>query len=1080
MGIWIWMFLIWGNSILPLSTPAPAMPEPAITPGQFPTFLLEKGQLLPRKGRLEVVSFQNGKALKLSGITQSGPHTSYLIGSVKLPRPVLLKGKQCQMRITVQAPPKTVMALAIRFFQSPRPEKPVWSFLNWDQLPESAEFPVKMSMDAGINLDFQPDRVAGDAEEWCDRIEFHVGSRTAGVPVSVYFSDFRLVDAPPPVYPSGWTPQPRYATSPATVQHPAGYVKTPGIERARKNIHTEWGQAILKEIRNKAAFWIGLSQENIALMIPREDAWSKCLCPHCGALPEFAWGKDEVLLEDLRRIRCARCGTIFPNERYPENHVYTVEAPHGGKKNIVCHLGKDQIAQQENFGPRYHITGAINAVKLRRLPAIESVAMLYVLEGKREYAEKVRSVLLRFAEVYPGYNCKFRATAYSSPRRHFMAGKISGWKFQDSCVILPVLNAYTLTVNSGVYSDADRLAIENGICREYKHLITAWPPRDQCTNAIPAHLAAAAMCAALTGDHELMKWVLSGPNGLPAFLRRYYTRDGHWHELSASYGNMASTPLLPLALILNQYSDAPEYQKADRYDHLNIFDAVPELETVFKAMALGTLPTGNFPAFNDSNAFSRQLPGQLELVHALRPTPENRQLLNYFLKHYPSPWGQEYSLWLRPPEILSTESVERPQSMNQGLLHSGAGWAILRHRHNAETNAVALFAGPYAGGHSHNSTLSYLYCHAGREVISDLGYLSWWHNLREWNNSALAHNIVLIDRAPQKNSRLGIAELFAGQGEIQAMRFDAASAWPGIARRYARSLYSIPLPSKSQYLIDIFDVEGGKEHLWCFHADGATWKLPETLSFRPAAIGEFASKAAGADFLKEVSAADLPPGTHITEWHYDRELTTRVHWINRHPMTLIRAVGSGLRDQKTPDAEVPLHLQLIRAQGPSNRFVAVVECYSGTPEVLKVEPVPIPNGDLILRITTQSGEDLFQMSADGRSSALLRRERGVPILAWAEGGAAIHGVRSPAPVKTRITAVQAERREITLDWPFPEPLPDTVGQLLVVPERKDGAYLLGTARQQGKTATIGLAGQAAINLKPGDHCILHFYREKRF
>ena len=94
MGIWIWMFLIWGNSILPLSTPAPAMPEPAITPGQFPTFLLEKGQLLPRKGRLEVVSFQNGKALKLSGITQSGPHTSYLIGSVKLPRPVLLKGKQ--------------------------------------------------------------------------------------------------------------------------------------------------------------------------------------------------------------------------------------------------------------------------------------------------------------------------------------------------------------------------------------------------------------------------------------------------------------------------------------------------------------------------------------------------------------------------------------------------------------------------------------------------------------------------------------------------------------------------------------------------------------------------------------------------------------------------------------------------------------------------------------------------------------------------------------------------------------------------------------------------------------------------
>ncbi|MGE4565359.1 MAG: hypothetical protein AB7F32_10855, partial [Victivallaceae bacterium] len=394
-----------------------------LTPAESAAALTDPANLQAVKGVFKSVEFNGKPALSLGGRTVNQKSTNYFIGRVKLPRPVSLKGKMLQFDLAMRGERGAATILAFRFFRSGL-DKPVWSFVNWEKFGAKTELEIGLAEESGINVDYQGDRVAANPDGLCDAIEFHVGSRTGDATVEAVFYNFKLIDAPPPVYPYGWTPVAKYADAPAKVTHPAGYVKAAEIERARQNLKTPWGKEIYDRIKAQSKFWMSLTPAQIELMIPSDDAWGKCICPNCGTLPEFAWEGDDVLQKDLSSFRCTKCGKVFPNAEFPENKSYTVTSPHGKVKTIPYYEGKVQLTQGENLGVKYHLTGILNYVRLRRMPSIENAALVYALEGNIDYARRVRDVLVRFARVYPDYSVKFRTTVFDSPRRNHMAGKL--------------------------------------------------------------------------------------------------------------------------------------------------------------------------------------------------------------------------------------------------------------------------------------------------------------------------------------------------------------------------------------------------------------------------------------------------------------------------------------------------------------------------------------------------------------------------------------------------------------------------------------------------------------------------------
>jgi hypothetical protein len=1087
----------------------PLQDAPAVSTGfseaaeALPEFFQPKN-LTGKGGKFEVVEVDGKPALKLSGVTKAQKNTNYFIGTITLPKSLDLTGRQ--LKLTAKTPlPKEIVALAIRFYNAEE-KKPCWSFMGWGS-PFAAGAALPLALFEGREdepLKFEEAVCSGSKPERVNRIEFWLGSTSAELPLEVVFADFEFAPADAVKTASRWTPSPVYADKPAAVRHPVGSIKAAAIDRAKANIaRHDWAKAQLETTQKNAGYWMKFKPEEIAEMIPAEDAWFKCLCPNCDTQPEFAWAGDAVLQPDRRSVKCTKCGMVFPNEKFPENRSYTIKTTHGKEKTIRYHHGKDQIAQGENYGPRYHLSGVVNYVKIRTVTRIYHAALYYALTGDRSYAERVREVLLRFAEVYPGFSPKYRATAYESPRGHFMAGKLCAWKFHDSSMIPALVNAYSLTRDSGLYSDADKLKIENGICREYRHLITAFPPdKDICLNAVPAHMTSAAMCAAVLGDHELMDYVVRGPHGFLRFVEKYYHRDGFWYENTPSYANMANGPMAHLAMALQGYSDAADYRGDDRYDNFDVFRAAPELALVFSGMAPGILPTGMLPATNDSSAESRQSVGQLELAAMMSPDPETKALAAYAAKHYPTGWDAELSLFLRDPEEKSTD-VPMPDSLRDRRLFPGVGWAMLRHPESAKDSALLLYYGGYAGGHSHNCTLSYLYCDFGKETISDLGYLSWWHDNRKWMIAPLAHNLVMVDRQPQSNSRYGAPELFAGVGQVAAFRFDAANAYPGLTTRYARMIFNLPLTGGRQYLVDLFEVRGGGNHDWIFHADGEQLTPPDQLIFSDFDAATVGGPNTGSEFLQNGRTAAMPAGSHRFEWRFDDRTRTIMHYLADRAEQLILVEAPGLRTTKTPYLKVKLNIMVARAAGPESNFAAVIETDQGAPQVLSAEllPASAPGRQVkAIKVVTAAGVDLIIAATPGDGvirlpdypqfeqtarSAVIRLDRAGSVkYLWLEGTGKVRFADAELAgipeIRGLITAVDPEKKEFITDWTALPAGFDFKNQYLFAVGKNDGAYRLVSASLKNGRAVFRLDDREVIRLDGGTEFIVNPFREQAF
>lgn len=1061
---------------------------------------ISAGQVKSVSGNYTVTQADGLECIQLSAIADTLPQKSkYLYFNITFEPPVNITGKA--LNISAAASGDATEAFYVRCYNAGE-KKPCWSFFNWNKPLKSRFKNFILQQGKGEGLEWEPAVTQDQPADKLNRIELIIGTKTPGVKYDLLLHSLSVEQErkmPDPLEKSvrgnRIYPPPQWSDKPSEVKHPSAIFKQEDIDRGQTNLkHYTWAQEQLAMLRKNSEFWMNMPDKDIALWIPEDDAWFKCLCPNCFTQPEYAW---RSLTSDGKLI-CANCKQVFPSEKFPENQSYTVTTPHGKTRTIKYYKGPDQMTHEENMGPKYHISGELNYMRLRNIGKSYAMACVYALTGEKAYAEKVRRILLRFAEVYPDYMVKFRATTYSSPEENYMAGKFCDWKYHDSYTIINLASAYDLTCSSGLYSDADKLKIENGIFREYKWLVTAHPPtRDWCLNAVPAHMSAGAVSGVMLGDHDLINWTLNGEHGLKAFTEKYYHRDGNWYENSPSYASMANTPLCQLADILQNYSDAPSFKGKDRYDQLNIFAEIPRLGLIFSCMVPAVMPNGRLPAVNDS-CYDCRLPLQwLQFLYSHTKSPEHLAMLQYAAQSaVTNPWNV-YALFKNPPE---SGVATLPENIKSSVILSGPQWAILRRPETAADSAALLdFGGPgkgsLASGHYHNSTLNLIYYDWKSELLTDMGYLAWQHPLRPWLISPLAHNLVIVDGIPQDKARNGEAVFWSGNGRVCAVTASAPGCYPGRTNIYRRTVLNIALPGGRQYLADFFRIKGGKKHLYAFHAGGEQFTAPREIEFKPVPAQTVGDEQTGSGWLKNTRAGKCDPGTLRFCWKNADGITTVMNWINRAGQQIIIADAPGLRDVNKPFEKTRLNLLLVQADGPENTFTGIIEGVKGETLISEVKQLTAePAGtaaavavkhsagiDIIVAAQGQQGEislkEYPQFKLNGQYG-VVRISGGQPDFMWmGEAGILQWGkykLNGIPFISGHITAIDPAARRLTIDPGLPAGFVSSGLYLLTSGKDADTCRI---SRADGNQLQLDSGG--TITLKPGDQFTIPLYYERR-
>ena len=875
---------------------------------------------------------------------------------------------------------------------------------------------------------------------------------------------------------------------PANVKHPCGLYKPADIERAKRNIERhDWAKSMLKRFKSRAGFWMKCPDDKLSYWIPDLTPFRVVDCPKCGAGWRFAWTGND------RQIKCRNCKFTWPHPDYPETKAHTFADPVEGEQKIPYYEGKPSTIYGSAKSPVYRLSGRLRYHRIGKLGTLGSLGQVYALTGEVVCAKQVRKVLLRLAEVYPRYVPHDWRRVFED-YSNLQSGKLSGWKLHDAHAFISLATAYDLTYNSGVYSDADKVKIEEGCFREFARLMTATSPRGCCINDGPTAMAAGALSGLMLGSHDVIAWAVKPPDGFVGFLEGYFLRDGHWYEASPSYEGMSLGRLHVAPEALRGYTDPPTYTKPDRFVNLDLFTH-PLMKKILVVGAYERMPDRCLPATNDSTLGAKYPRGRAEVNCFWYPTERNRRLMAWAFGGKIDATGSEYALFRRDPD-LDFSNVKPLAPSSRSVVRPGAGWAILRTGDGPTDAALMLDYGPHGSGHGHPDRLNVVYYDYGKEMVTDLGYLAAGHPNHPWIRSTASHNHVIVDGKPQ--ARLGgELEAFCGKGSVQAVIASAPKAYKGRARVYRRHLLFVSRGVGRRYVVDLFEVKGGLDHQYALHADGETFK-PPGLAYANVAAKSLGDPDTGYRWLTEVKQAAAPEA-FVCEWISDakQRLGTRLHMMGKENTKLVYAKGRGLRNRRTPFAKRDMFKLYVRRPGPYNWFLSVIEVFKGKGGLSGVRALEVETGaGHASAVEVRSGEwvDIAIVADEAAAAAAGAAAGAITLPAYPKlrfsGRMGFVGLRDSAPAQLwmlsgkllaygdvvlrgtpkydgKILAVDQRRCTVTVDADIPTGT-GWAGEQMLVKGYSDGAYVMESIEREGGKIVIHLADEPILAFEAGD------------
>ncbi|GJQ62383.1 MAG: hypothetical protein SCALA702_14360 [Melioribacteraceae bacterium] len=449
--------------------------------------------------------------------------------------------------------------------------------------------------------------------------------------------------------------------------------------------------------------------------------------------------------------------------------------------------------------------------------------LLYQITGEEQYAEFIKTMLYKYAEMYPGLG-EHPEGKQQTPGRMF-------WQSLNETVwMLHTIQAYDCIYDW--LSAEDRELFEKNIFRPMTKFFL-----EECTHEfdlIHNHgtwiVAAVGMAGLIMEDYDLVQKSLYGSKldkktGFMAQLDLLFSPDGYYTE-GGYYVRYALWPFFIYAEVLhNNLPDLGIYKYRDSILKKALYSALQV-----------TYTNGEFIPINDA------------LKEKTWLSPELIFAVNFVYDHYENDdhllsiakLHNEVSLTgsglavvkglaknPNPPQFdwQSVQFTDGPDGKQGGV-------GILRHGTPDDQETMFFKYGTHGLSHGHYDKLTFLFYDQGREIIQDYGAARFLNVVQKWGGRYLpenktyalltvAHNTLVVDEKSQYNGKRKESEkhhsdryLFNSENpDLQYVSAKENNAYKGVKMHRTIVMVNDEILLKPA-LIDVYRVESEKEHTY--------------------------------------------------------------------------------------------------------------------------------------------------------------------------------------------------------------------------------------------------------------------------
>ncbi|MCF7689646.1 MAG: heparinase II/III-family protein, partial [Cephaloticoccus sp.] len=619
---------------------------------------------------------------------------------------------------------------------------------------------------------------------------------------------------------------------------PSLLIKAEQLKRLGQNVKVhpaakKWQEHVFKEADEVA----GLDQTFWSSFISELGPWN-CrgnYCPHCignksgEGLNLYFWDWN---WRNPDSLRCPHCGFSFPDARYPEegelvlprlNQRYTFYVRPDETTTTDWRRG-EKAARYVGEPVHVSFAGNLRAMKLAwALGKATPLSLAYAISRKKKYARTLQHILLRMAEVYPGFplhsylqdsvdadpgyavehadalptvfkrNACF--SAYTGRADAFFHGETTTVKTKVASglwgasrlapemaatadTFVSLFQAYDL-VKTALPRPA-RVRIEQEFLLELYLDVKAYTP---ITNKAGPVRAARVAFGLVYGDERELK---AGLAGFHAILAGQFYPDGSMKEAPVYGHKPIGEGLWRIPEMLRGHTDLYAqglYRRA--------LQTLVELAT----------PAGLWPALDDSYACSRLPQRTVDIARLRCGIP------------IPGPTGTPSDFAITNEDLADKTKRTKPRVLNKyyadrrlACLGIGAG-----------PDRIQLYLSGADGltGHRHHDVMNVQLFAGHWDVFPDLGYL-WDHPGKKWAAATPSHQTVTVDELNSSAAKPSELLAFVDKGNARHVDMMTTLANGTVLRR---AVTLIRKPDGLPMLIDVFEVNGAGTHDYTMRAN---------------------------------------------------------------------------------------------------------------------------------------------------------------------------------------------------------------------------------------------------------------------
>ena len=606
------------------------------------------------------------------------------------------------------------------------------------------------------------------------------------------------------------------------------------VSFAKENIRRyPWATSIKDSILHLADKWLSFTDDELNVLmadarVPRGFDLSAKGCPVHGDTifkmrGYYPWIID---LKHPFHVICPVDSQVFPSNDYAAYYKSDFQE----KQDFEAEYADNGFGWVSPEGERYWFVAHANHWTWYNhiLPGMLDLARAYLLSGDKRYASQAVFMLYRLASVYPSMNHEdqSRYGLYMKSRGYRYRGKIVNYVW-ESFVIDMAAEAYDL-----VWETIDTDSLLQKRTGKTGEVLRAFIEANLLEEAFDAFAQDKALANYGLTQASLLSAHLSRQNaGMEqAIHNMFYQPAQHPFKEGLKYGmyNLILRDGIPYespgynSYLVNSFVKLQGRLPEDYKDLLTTFRFKQLIDAPLDLVAIGKY----VPDIGDSGT-------TLGGLYTALMSDTYYQAYNLYQEPRYLPWIQQLggpsstpTIQSPPPAFLSLFNRPRPDfpalkdgravDIQSSRLFAGYGLGILNNK--TDETAVAFHYGKNYS-HDHWDYLNIEVFANGQKMIPDMGYPDAMNDLVEgiqsWSINSVSHNVVLVDQRCQERKMPGVLHDFADGGFARTM--DASSPAYGNTSTYRRNVIMVDTEDGQSFLVDFFNVCGGKRHDYLLH-----------------------------------------------------------------------------------------------------------------------------------------------------------------------------------------------------------------------------------------------------------------------